>query len=80
MRCDWRKGGSVVIGNSVRKVGILTSYVEETDALAVAKNGRPVFGQGSKENSLPNEGDLFFVGLGSGSVVSSNCVAKESAC
>ena len=41
---DWCKGGSVVVGYGICKVGILTPYVEKMDALAVAQNGGAVFG------------------------------------
>ena len=74
---DWCKGGSVVVGYGICKVGVLTPYVEKTDALAVAQDGGTVFGQGSEKNALPNEDDLLLVGLGSRCVVSSDCVAKE---
>ena len=77
---DWCKSGSVVVSYGIGKVGILTPYVEKTDALAVAQNGGAVFGQGSEKHALPNENDLLLVGLGSSCVVSSDCVAEEGSC
>ena len=77
---DWCKGGSVDVSYGIGKVGILAPYVEKTDALAVAEDGGAVFGQCGEKDALPNERDLFLVGLGSGCVVSSYCVAEEGSC